>query len=183
MGWPTLCKALQGHFSWRRSQEHPTKRGRMKGCIGHSSVGPSLCPTHTPRPLLLQEGIQASASGPISVHVPTTLRAALGMQRSSAYTPWNSEPQTQWDSLWLKAILMVKTRIYGHTLPCTHLTGPDANKLSVKGHFPRSWKSWAGPGYQVSLACDNSTEIMWKTGLTIHAEVFTREKLKLSRTH
>lgn len=64
--------------------------------------------------------------------------------------------------------------------PCL---GPAANKPSVKGHFPGSCESWAGPGYQVSRACDNSTEIMWKTGLTIHAEVFTREKLKLSRTH
>lgn len=57
VGWPTLCKALQGHFSWRQSQEHPTKSGWMKGCIGHSSVGPSLCPMHTPRPLLLQGGV------------------------------------------------------------------------------------------------------------------------------
>lgn len=88
-------------------------------------------------------GIQASASGPSSVHVPITLRAALGMQRSSAYTGWNSEPQTQWDSLWLKAILMVKTRIYGHTLPgsrCkqTKCERPFSRKLEKLG---RAWVS------------------------------------------
>ena len=88
-------------------------------------------------------GIQASASGPSSVHVPITLRAALGMQRSSAYTGWNSEPQTQWDSLWLKAILIVKTRIYGHTLPGSHCKQtkcerPFSRKLEKLG---RAWVS------------------------------------------
>ena len=108
-----------------------------------SGAFPVPPPTHTthfadPRP-----GIQASASGPSSVQVPTTLRAALGMQRSNAYTCWNSEPQTQWDSLWLKAVLMGKARVYGHTLPgsrCkqTKCERPFSRKLLKLG---RAWVS------------------------------------------
>ena len=99
--------------------------------------------THTTHFAAPRRGIQASASGPSSVQVPTTLRAALGMQRSSAYTCWNLEPQTQWDSFWLKAILMVKTRVYGHTLPGSRCKQakcerPFSRKL---GKLGRAWVS------------------------------------------
>lgn len=141
--------------------------------------GPSLCPTHTPRPLLLQGGVSR----------PLHQDPALCTSLPHSGQPWECReaapipawirnlrpngPPSGWRPFWWWKPGFMGT-------PCL---GPAANKPSVKGHFPGSWESWAGPGYQVSLACDNSIEIMWKTGLTIHAEVFTREKLKLSRTH
>ena len=146
-----VCKRYYPSFQFYSIPSSPPKsasRGsgedEWRAALDTAQWGlPCAPPQHTthfadPRP-----GIQASASGPSSVQVPTTLRAALGMQRSNAYTCWNSEPQTQWDSLWLKAVLMGKARVYGHTLPgsrCkqTKCERPFSRKLLKLG---RAWVS------------------------------------------
>lgn len=145
VGWPLCARLCRGISPGDSHRSTLPKEDEWRAALDTAQWGLPCAPPppHTthfadPRP-----GIQASASGPSSVQVPTTLRAALGMQRSNAYTCWNSEPQTQWDSLWLKAVLMGKARVYGHTLPgsrCkqTKCERPFSRKLLKLG---RAWVS------------------------------------------
>lgn len=117
---------------------------------------------------------------PEPLHQGAALSVALGRHRCSICIYWSSELQDNGTQVWVKAVLRAETaKAHACTLPRSR----HSEQTSVKGHFPQSWENWAGPGYWITLACDNSIEIMWKTVLTIHAEVFTGKKLRLSGAH
>ena len=173
---PGLCRAffLEAVIGASHQKRGPEWRAGLN--TAHGSLPVSH--THTPRISLLRGGYPGLCTrtqlcaGPccIECRLENAEKQCLHLLTFRTSDPIGLPPR--WRPFW-----WWKPRFMG-----APYLGPAVNKPSIKGHFPGSQESWAAPGYQVTLACDNSIEIMWKTVHTIHAEVFTSEKLKLSGT-
>lgn len=165
-----LCRVrLLGVVTGDRKEGCRIKRLGRAG-LDKARGGPPL----DPQPALLQ-----ARSLSLCTRAQVCLRPWEGT--GAAYAPTGPQSgRTTEPQVWVKAVLRAETsKAHGCTLPRSH----HSEQTSVKGHFPQSWENWAGLGYWINLACDNSIEIIWKTVLTIHAEVFTGKKLRLSGAH